>query len=555
MGARVVAVLGIWASGRAEPATDASIRELMEVTRAREVLEQTRETTEKQLAESFQKSSRSPQGAEHITQEAHEKLRALVREELSWEKLEPVQLRIYRDSLTEEEVQGMIAFYRTPAGQALAKKMPVVAQNSMNEVQGKMRSVMQKAMAIARESVAQLKDELEKKAPKPEKLEASPGEICLKTLPRTVFPSAKALAAARAAGELAPKIEGMDCRYFVRAEHVARLPALNPRTGENLLPPHEALAKAYAGYFAKQAIREDEFYRMAELALQKADDFTRATGAQALREQPGAVREAWFYLVKCDWPVAAKQETLPSPVLVLMDGELVIAKEEKRALPATGTTPRATPAMKPATVRPRASETAAAEPAAGAGTEASAARDPERPASTLEPSPDAKDRGKDLRERLALGARLARLELPPHVIEDIVAPGLKTRLEKIESLPEHEEAVKATRDAVRRLADKLVATRTLWDQVAQRYATHFTLDELEELVKATSTAAMQKRERLRADLMGLMGVAISEGAGAEMRALQKAVAELPRPPGAPSRASASPRTTAPPTRDELRPKL
>lgn len=82
---------------------------------------------------------------------------ALMREEFAWSKLEPVFLRIYAEALTQEEIEGMIAFYKTPAGQAAIKKMPVVMQKTMGEMQAIMGPFMQKFQQLGQETGAKLK--------------------------------------------------------------------------------------------------------------------------------------------------------------------------------------------------------------------------------------------------------------------------------------------------------------------------------------------------------------------------------------------------------------
>lgn len=47
-----------------------------------------------------------------------------------WEFIEEV-IPIYEQNLTEEEVDGMLAFYRTPVGQSVVKKLPKLTQESM----------------------------------------------------------------------------------------------------------------------------------------------------------------------------------------------------------------------------------------------------------------------------------------------------------------------------------------------------------------------------------------------------------------------------------------
>ena len=76
------------------------------------------------------------------------KVVSIANSRLAWETLEPMYLRIYAESFTEDEVSGMISFYRTPIGQAAIHKMPLLMQKSMIEVQKSMAGTapqMQKA--------------------------------------------------------------------------------------------------------------------------------------------------------------------------------------------------------------------------------------------------------------------------------------------------------------------------------------------------------------------------------------------------------------------------
>ncbi len=51
----------------------------------------------------------------------------------------------------------MIAFYKTPAGQALVNKSPLMAQNMMSEMQAAMRPLMQQIGQIKREADQEIK--------------------------------------------------------------------------------------------------------------------------------------------------------------------------------------------------------------------------------------------------------------------------------------------------------------------------------------------------------------------------------------------------------------
>jgi len=88
---------------------------------------------------------------------------AALKEMLDWNKLEPMYVRIYQKSFTQSEVDGMIAFYKTPSGQAVISKMPAVMQNTMNEMQQMMAPMMQRIQKMQQDVAAEMKAESEKK--------------------------------------------------------------------------------------------------------------------------------------------------------------------------------------------------------------------------------------------------------------------------------------------------------------------------------------------------------------------------------------------------------
>ncbi|OQA32666.1 MAG: hypothetical protein BWY57_01787 [Betaproteobacteria bacterium ADurb.Bin341] len=96
-------------------------------------------------------------------EKTREKLVRIFQEEASWEKLEPIYLKIYADLFTQEEVDGMLAFYKSPTGQAMIKKMPAVTHSSMREVQGRLQPIMAKMSALLQEETAAFSKEEQKK--------------------------------------------------------------------------------------------------------------------------------------------------------------------------------------------------------------------------------------------------------------------------------------------------------------------------------------------------------------------------------------------------------
>ena len=81
----------------------------------------------------------------------------VMREEMTWDKLRPLYVQIYQESFTQEEIDGLIAFYESPAGVAFVDKMPFVMQKSMSIMQSRMAPMMEKMKAAMKEAIAEPK--------------------------------------------------------------------------------------------------------------------------------------------------------------------------------------------------------------------------------------------------------------------------------------------------------------------------------------------------------------------------------------------------------------
>jgi hypothetical protein len=79
-----------------------------------------------------------------------DKVAVVVSNALSWERLKPAYLKLYADAFSEEELEGILAFYKSPAGKAMVAKTPslmqkatVVAQEKMTEAQPELRKLIE----------------------------------------------------------------------------------------------------------------------------------------------------------------------------------------------------------------------------------------------------------------------------------------------------------------------------------------------------------------------------------------------------------------------------
>ncbi len=128
-------------------------------------------------------------------------------------------------------------------------------------------------------------------------------------------------------------IKMRECRYLVSEEVAAKTLAFAPPLDVDHLSAVKALKLAYEGYFAKRGISKEEFYQIAELRLERIDDYTQSSVAREVRRRKSGVAGIWFYVVKCGDPQYGESKLPPAPVVILLDGTLIEAKERLKALP------------------------------------------------------------------------------------------------------------------------------------------------------------------------------------------------------------------------------
>jgi hypothetical protein len=149
-----------------KPPSEASVKQLLEVARARKLIDsvmaQMDNLMQQSIAQATQGQKIPPKVQKNIEARQTETV-AMMKELLDWAKLEPMYVRSYQKTFSQEEVDGMVAFYKTPAGQAVIRKMPKVMQNTIEEMQQMMGPVMQKIQKTQQDVVAEMKAESKNK--------------------------------------------------------------------------------------------------------------------------------------------------------------------------------------------------------------------------------------------------------------------------------------------------------------------------------------------------------------------------------------------------------
>jgi hypothetical protein len=84
-------------------------------------------------------------------QEALDKIAKLARERM--QKFRPQLVTAYVETFTEEELDGMLAFYETPAGRAAATKIPAINNRMSSLVQAEMNTLGPEVNKIAEDAL------------------------------------------------------------------------------------------------------------------------------------------------------------------------------------------------------------------------------------------------------------------------------------------------------------------------------------------------------------------------------------------------------------------
>jgi len=149
------------------PASEASIRELMEITQASKLIDgvsvQLDGMMQSTIARSLAGKNISPE-QQQVIDEMRTKLVSIMTQSLRWDQMEPMMIDIYRQTFTQAEIDGMLDFYRTDIGKALIAKMPLVMENSMKAVQERTASITPQIQQLTRETIERLQA-LQQEAP------------------------------------------------------------------------------------------------------------------------------------------------------------------------------------------------------------------------------------------------------------------------------------------------------------------------------------------------------------------------------------------------------
>ncbi|OUY07406.1 DUF2059 domain-containing protein [Acinetobacter populi] len=145
----------------AQPASEQSVRELLKITKSEQMIDAVNAQMESIIAASMKNIEQDQDKPLNDKQQKAlkdfaAKVAKIMGNTMQWSEIEADMIRIYANSFNQEEINGMINFYKTPVGQATIEKMPVVMQQSIEMGQ----NLSQRAMPQIQQAAQELQKEM-----------------------------------------------------------------------------------------------------------------------------------------------------------------------------------------------------------------------------------------------------------------------------------------------------------------------------------------------------------------------------------------------------------
>ena len=155
----VLAALTFCLSTQAAPPSDQSVNQLLQLTKVDRQMDSVFAQMEGAMKASLQRLTKGrPLSAEEqaTLDQQQAKMSAIMKEELSWDKVKDQYVQAYREMFSQEEIDGLIAFYQTPAGRSLVSKQPELMKRTMTILQQRMAPMMQRIQKMSEETALEL---------------------------------------------------------------------------------------------------------------------------------------------------------------------------------------------------------------------------------------------------------------------------------------------------------------------------------------------------------------------------------------------------------------
>ena len=141
-----------------------SVRHLFEIMQTSQMIDTVMSQMDANLRGALERATGGrPLNAQQ--QQLHDDMRAkvlgMLKDELTWSRLEPQMVEVYRSTFSRGEVDAMLKFYGSSSGQAIVAKLPQASQQMMQLTQERVRALVPRIVELQKETAQRIKDAAE----------------------------------------------------------------------------------------------------------------------------------------------------------------------------------------------------------------------------------------------------------------------------------------------------------------------------------------------------------------------------------------------------------
>jgi hypothetical protein len=151
-----------------EAAKKAKIEELMQLTNMNHLMGQMLgQMTERMKASAAEQASgmNMTPAQKTVYDDYQQRVSQLITGSVNWDKMKPVMVQVYDETYTDQELDGILNFYRSPAGQAMVAKSPQMMSRTMTLMVQQMKTLQPQIEQLTKDFAA----EMQKSATQPAK--------------------------------------------------------------------------------------------------------------------------------------------------------------------------------------------------------------------------------------------------------------------------------------------------------------------------------------------------------------------------------------------------
>src|SRR5260370_42647590 len=127
---------------------DAKVEELLTLMKIEQMQKQMMDNMRQMVANQL----KSQPGADTpAAQEKEKKMFDLIAQKTSWQSMKSDYIKMYSDTYNDPEIDGILLFYRSPAGKAMVDKQPPMLTKMSSIMQGKMAEITPEIQKIMME--------------------------------------------------------------------------------------------------------------------------------------------------------------------------------------------------------------------------------------------------------------------------------------------------------------------------------------------------------------------------------------------------------------------